>query len=160
MREKMLEILFVALTIVFTVTGYGLPQLGRHSYQLTKRNPNGLRIVTWNVGGAGGNHGRSLENQYLPHVATVLKELDADLILLQEITYENQVYRLSRMMDGKWEAMVSNGDSRSVAILGQRGRLYPWIGPDQKHSSLAASYRSPGKPPVFLINLHADPYSA
>ncbi len=156
----MLEILFVVLTIVFTVTGYGFHQLGRHSYQLTKRNPNGLRIVTWNVGGAGGNDGRSLENQFLPHVANVLKKLDADLILLQEIAYENQVYRLSRLLDGKWDAMVSNGGGRSVAILGQRGHLYPWIGPDKKHSSLAASYRSPGKPPVFLINLHADPYSA
>ena len=91
MREKMLEIMFVVLTIVFTVTGYGFHQLGRHSYQLTKRNPNGLRIVTWNVGGAGGHDGRSLENQFLPHVANVLKRLDADLILLQEITYENQV---------------------------------------------------------------------
>ena len=87
----MLEILFVVLTIVRTVTGYGFHQLGRHSYQLTKRNPNGLRVVTWNVGGAGGHDGRSLENQFLPHVANVLKRLDADLILLQEITYENQV---------------------------------------------------------------------
>ena len=160
MREKMLEILFVALTIVFAVTGYGLHQLGRHSYQLTQRNPNNLRIVTWNVGGVGGNHGRPLENQFLPHVASVLKELDADLILLQEIAYDNQVHRLSRLLDGKWEAMVSNGGSRSVAILGQRGRLYPGNGPDKQHSGLAASYRSPGKPPVFLMNLHADPYSA
>ena len=160
MREKMLEILFVVLTIVFAATGYSLHQWNRHSYQLTKRNPNELRIVTWNVGGAGGHGGRSLDNQFLPHVATVLKELDADLILLQEIAYEKQVYRLSRMLAGKWEAMVSNGGSRSVAILGQRGRLHSRISPDKKHNGLAASYRAPGKPPVFLMNIHADPYSA
>ena len=160
MREKMLEILFVVLTMVFAVTGFGLHQLGRHSYQLTTRNPNGLRIVTWNVGGAGGNGGRALDNQLLPHVATVLKELNADLILLQEIAYEDQVYRLSRMLDGKWETMISNGGGRSVAILGQRGRLDPRIDPENKYSGLAASYRSPGKPPVFLMNIHADPYSA
>jgi endonuclease/exonuclease/phosphatase (EEP) superfamily protein YafD len=160
MREKLLEILFVALTIVFAATGYSLHQWGRSSYQLTKRNPNDLRIVTWNVGGAGGHGGRSLDNQFLAHVATVLKELDADLILLQEIAYEKQVSRLSRMLDGKWEAMVSNGGGRSVAILAQRGRLYSQISPDKKYNGLATSYRAPEKPPVFLMNIHADPYSA
>jgi endonuclease/exonuclease/phosphatase family metal-dependent hydrolase len=160
MREKMLEILFVVLTIVFAATGYSLHQWGRPSYQLTKRNPNELRIVTWNVGGTGGHGGRPLENQFLPHIAAVLKELNADLILLQEIAYEKQVDRLSRLLDGKWEAMVSNGGSRSVAILAQRGRLYSRISPDKKYNGLAASYRSPGKPPVFLMNIHADPYSA
>jgi endonuclease/exonuclease/phosphatase family metal-dependent hydrolase len=160
MREKMLEILFVVLTIVFAATGYSLHQWNRHSYQLTKRNPNDLRIVTWNVGGAGGHGGRSLENQFLHHVATVLKELDADLILLQEIAYEKQVSRLSRMLDGKWEVRVSNGGGRSVAILAQRGRLYSQIRSDKKYNGLAASYRAPGNPPVFLMNIHADPYSA
>jgi endonuclease/exonuclease/phosphatase family metal-dependent hydrolase len=160
MREKVLEILFVVLTIVFAATGYSLHQWNRHSYQLTKRNPNDLRIVTWNVGGAGGHGGRSLDNQFLPHVAAVLKELDADLILLQEIAYEKQVSRLGRMLGGKWEAMVSNGGGRSVAILAQRGRLYSRISPDKKHNGLAASYRASGKPPVFLMNIHADPYSA
>ena len=48
-----------------------------------------------------------------------------------------------------------------MAILGQRGRLHPrMIDSEQIHSGLAASYRSPGKPPVFLMNIHADPYSA
>ena len=160
MRDKLLEIFFVALTIFFAVAGYGLHQSERHSYQLTSRNPDGLRIVTWNVGGTGGNGGRSLDNQFLPHVSSVLKELDADLILLQEIAHENQIHRLIRMLDGQWESLVSNGGGRSVAILGQRGRLHLRIGPDKKQSGLAASYRSPGKPPVFLMNLHADPYSA
>ena len=160
MREKMLEILFVLLTMVFAVTGYGLHQFDRHSYQLTKRNPNDLRIVTWNVGGAGGHGGRPLENQFLPHVAAVLKELDADLILLQEIAYENQVNRLSNLLDGKWETVISNGGGRSVAILGQRGHLSSQTRPDNRQNGLAASYRAPGKPPVFLMNIHADPFSA
>jgi hypothetical protein len=144
MREKMLEILFVVLTIVFAATGYSLHQWDRHSYQLIKRNPDDLRIVTWNVGGAGGHGGRPLENQFLSHVAAVLKELDADLILLQEIAYEKQVDRLSRLLDGKWEVLISNGGSRSVAILAQRGRLYSQTRPEKPRNGLAASYRSPG----------------
>jgi endonuclease/exonuclease/phosphatase family metal-dependent hydrolase len=160
MREKLLEILFIVLTIVFAATGYSLHQWNRHSYQLTDRHSDDLRIVTWNVGGAGGHGGRSLDNQVLHHVATVLKELDADLILLQEIAYEKQISRLSRMLGGKWEAMVSNGGRRSVAILAQRGRLYSPIDPNIQYKGLVASYRSPGKPPVLLMNLHADPYSA
>ncbi len=160
MREKILEIVFVLLSIFFAVTGYGLHQMDRHSFQLTKRNPNHLRIVTWNVGGAGGHGGRSLDSQFLPHVAAVLKELDADLILLQEIAFEAQVHRIIRLLDGRWETMVSNGGGRSLAILGQRGRLYSQAHPDDPHNGLAASYRAPGKPPVFLMNIHADPYSA
>ena len=160
MHEKLLEILFVVLTIVFAATGYSLHQWHRHSYQLTDRHPDDLRIVTWNVGGAGGHGGRSLDDQFLHHVATVLKELDADLILLQEIAHEKQVSRLSRMLGDKWETMVSNGGGRSVAILAQRGRLFSQTRPDKKYNGLAASYRAPGKPPVFLMNIHADPYSA
>ncbi len=156
----MLEIIFAILTVFFMVAGYGYHHSDRFSYQLTKRNPQGLRVVTWNVGGTGGAGGRSLQNQFLPHVATVLKELDADLILLQEIAHRNQIHRIIRRLDGQWEILVSNGGNRSLAILGQRGHLHPWMEPDKKQNALAASYRSPSKPPVFLMNLHADPYSA
>ncbi len=160
MREKILEILFVVLAVVFAVGGYGLHQLGPNNYRLTDRNPSGLRIVTWNVGGAGGLAGRSLDNEFLPHIADVLKELDADLILLQEVANVHQVNRLSRMLDSKWQAAVSKGGRRSVAILGQRGRLQARSDLQPGRDALVATYHSPGKPSVLLMNLHADPYSA
>jgi endonuclease/exonuclease/phosphatase family metal-dependent hydrolase len=160
MREIILEIVFIVLTVVFAVSGYGLHPLGPYSYHLTKRNPNSLRIVTWNVGGAGGHAGRSLDDELLPHIASVLKELDADLILLQEVANSRQAHRLSRMLDGQWKVIVSYEGSRSLAILGQRGRLSTQAGPIERHRALVASYQSPGKPPVLLMNIHADPYSA
>ena len=160
MREKILEIVFIVLAIVFAAGGYGIHRLGTVSYHLATRQPDDLRIVSWNVGGAGGYGGRSLKNEFLPHIAAVLKELNADLILLQEVASPHQVQRLSRKLGGRWEVIVSTGGSSLLAILGQRGRLQSQTRLTQSVRSQAASYQQPGMPPVLVINLHASPYSA
>lgn len=160
MREKILEIVFIVLAVVFAASGYGIHRLGAVSYQPATRHPNDLRIVSWNVGGAGGHGGRSLKNEFLPHIAAVLKKLNADLILLQEVASSYQAQRLSRILGGPWEVIVSAGGSSLLAVLGQRGRLQSQPGLTRRIRSQAASYQSPGKPPVLVINLHASPYSA
>jgi len=157
MREKILEFVFIALAIVFAAGGYGIHRLGTVGYHLATRQPDDLRIVSWNVGGAGG---RSLNSGDLPHIAAVLKKLNADVILLQEVAAAHQVQRLSRMLDGPWEVIVSTGGSRLLAILGQRGRLQNRSRLAQSLRAIAVSYQSSGMPPVLLINIHADPYSA
>jgi endonuclease/exonuclease/phosphatase family metal-dependent hydrolase len=160
MREKILEVILVALAVVFAIGGYGIYQKGPQTYQLTPRHPDVLRIVTWNVGGTNGYGGRSLDDRFLPHISSVLKKLDADLILLQEVASTRQAQHLNRMLQGRWELIVSAVGSRILAILGQRGSLHNWDGLAHSHQTLAVSYLSPGKPPVLLMNLHADPYSA
>ena len=160
MREKILEIVFIVLAIVFAAGGYGIHRLGTVSYHPATRHPDDLRIVSWNVGGAGGYGGRSLTNEYLPHVAAVLKKLNADLILLQEVASARQARRLSRKLEGQWEVIVSTGGSSLLAILGQRGRLQIQPRLARSFRTLAASYQSTVLPPVLIINIHADPYSA
>ena len=160
MREKILEVILVALAIVFAMVGYGIFQPGPQPYKLTQRNPNDMRIVTWNVGGTSGNGGRSLDDQFLPHISSVLNKLDADLILLQEVASAHQALRLSRVLDGQWEVIVSTGGSRLLAILGQGGKLQNRARLTQGLRTLAVSYQSSGMPPVLLMNIHADPYSA
>ena len=130
-----------ALAIVFAAGGYGIHRLGAASYHLATRQPEDLRIVSWNVGGAGG---RPLKNEFLPQIAAVLKKLNADVILLQEVAAAHQVQRLSRMLDGPWEVIVSTGGSRLLAILGQRGRLQIRTRLAQSIRALAASYLSAG----------------
>ena len=160
MREKILEIIFIVLAIAFAAGGFGIHKLGAGSYQPAARHPDDLRIVSWNVGGAGGYGGRSMNNEYLPHVAAVLKKLDADLILLQEVASARQARRLSRVLEGQWEVIVSTGGGSLLAILGQRGKLQIQPRLARSFRTLAASYQSTGGPPVLVINIHADPYSA
>ena len=160
MHEKSLEIVFIVLSVLFAAGGYGFYQMEAESYKLTALDPNTLRIVTWNVGSAGGYGGRSLRNGHLPHIAGVLKKLNADVILLQEITSDYQVGRLRDMLDGKWEVIKSSGGSRSLVIMAQRGKLLSQNRLTRNMQALAALYQSIGKPPVLLMNIHAHPYSA
>lgn len=160
MREKILETIFIVLAIAFAAGGFGIDRLGAGGYQPAARHPDDLRLVSWNVGGAGGYGGRSLTDEFLPHIAAVLKKLNADLILLQEVASARQVRRLSRLVEGRWDIIVSRGGSSRLAIMGQRGRLQdrPRLAPGFR--TLAASYQPPGGPPVLVMNVHADPYSA
>jgi endonuclease/exonuclease/phosphatase family metal-dependent hydrolase len=160
MREKILEFIFIVLAIVFAAGGYGFHKLADGGYHPAARQPDDLRIVTWNVGGTGGYGGRSLNNKYLPHIAAVLKKLNADLIMLQEIASAHQAQRLSRILDGNWEVIVSTEGSSLLAILGQRGGLQIQPRLTQSFRTLAASYHLTGLRSVLLMNIHADPYSA
>ncbi|CAB1079471.1 hypothetical protein JY97_00785 [Alkalispirochaeta odontotermitis] len=160
MREKILEIIFIILALVFAAGGYDMHKMVSAGFRPTSGRPDDLRIVSWNVGGAGGYGGRSLTDEYLPHIADVLKKLNADLILLQEVASPDQVRRLSRRLEGHWAVITSTGGGRQLAILGQRGRLQNQAGLKHSFHTLAASYQPPGMPPVLVMNLHADPYSA
>ena len=160
MREKILEAVFIILALVFAAGGYGIPKMGAAGFHPVPGRPDDLRVVSWNVGGAGGYGGRSLTDEYLPHIAGVLKKLNAELILLQEVASTDQVRRLSRRLGGQWEVIVSTDSGRLLAILGQRGRLQNRAGLKHSFRALAASYQSPGMPPVLVMNIHADPYSA
>jgi endonuclease/exonuclease/phosphatase family metal-dependent hydrolase len=160
MREKRLEIVFICLSIVFAAAGYGFYQFGVENYRLTARDPDTLRIVTWNVGGAGGYGGRNLRDEHLPHIGDVLNQLDADVILLQEIASDHQLRRLKRLLKGRPEIVRSSGRSRSLAIVARRGQLQVRNHAAPGLRALAASYYPSGKPPVLLLNIHAHPYSA
>ncbi len=160
MREKSLEIVFVILSIVFAAVGYGFHQTGIESYRLMPRKPGSLRIVTWNVGGAEGYGGHPLRDEHLVHIGGVLKKLNADVILLQEITSAYQVQQLKHLLTGRWEIVQSTGGSRSLVIMAQRGNLYSRETLTHGLRALAASYQPAGKLPVLLMNVHAHPYSA
>ena len=160
MREKSLEIVFIILGMVFAAVGYGFHQLGTESYRLTTRDPETVRIVTWNVGGGGGYGGRSLPDEHVSHIGGVLNKLDADVILLQEITSAYQVQQLKHVLTGRWNIVLSTAGVRSLAIMAQRGKLHSQEDLTHGLRALAASYIPAGKPPVLLMNIHAHPYSA
>ncbi len=155
-----LEILFIVLAIGFAIVGYDVPGSMTLGYRLTDRDPVGLRIVTWNVGGDSGRNGRPLNNQWLPHIARVLKDLNPDIVLLQEVANEPQSKRLRHMLGAGWHVSVTPGGGRRLAVLWQRGRLHTRQVRNEGRTALLSTYLSVGRPPVFAMNVHADAYSA
>jgi endonuclease/exonuclease/phosphatase family metal-dependent hydrolase len=160
MREKILEIVFILFSVMFALSGYGIPQFGPDNYELVTRRPGEFRMVTWNVGGAGGYGGRSLEDKYVPHIAAALKKLDADLILLQEVASAGQLRHLTRLMGGQWNIRTSSGAGSLLAILGRDGKLQSRSQLERSHGSLAALYYLAGFRSFLVMNIHANPYSA
>ncbi|UCD78943.1 MAG: endonuclease/exonuclease/phosphatase family protein [Desulfobacterales bacterium] len=160
MREKALEIVFLVLALGFAVAGYGLYRPLKTAYYPIEPDPKGLRIVTWNIGGAGGKTIELPEDKFLSHIAGVLAELDADVVLLQEVAGSRQAHRLSRLLGLHWDAKVARGGYRNLAVLWQRGYLQTRLLSADSRGALLIIYRSSGKPPVLAINVHADPFSA
>lgn len=160
MREKSLEITFIFFSVVFALYGYGIPQFGPDNYKLVARRPEEFRMVTWNVGGVGSHGGRSLEDKYIPHIAAALKNLNANLILLQEVASAGQLQHLTRLMGGQWNIRTSTGGRSLLAILGRGGGLQSRSQLERSYASLAALYYSAGFPSFLVMNIHANPYSA
>jgi len=133
MREKLLEVIFIILALVFAAVGYDLREMVSAGFRPTSGRPEDLRVVSWNVGGAGGYGGRSLTDEYLPHIAGVLKKLNADLILLQEVASSDQVRRLSRQLGGAVGNDNIGGRRPSVGNPGTArpsanpGRISAWL---------------------------------
>ena len=160
MRDKLLEVIFIILAVAFGIAGYRIHPPDAGSYRLAPRQSDELRIVTWNVGNAGGHSGQSLRTEYLPHIGTVLKKLNADLMLLQEVSTFDQAQRLRRILGNEADVLVSPGGSGQLAILAQRGRLRHQAGLTLNLRALAAFYQASDLPPVVLMNIHANPYAA
>ncbi len=126
------------------------------------RDPAGLRVVTWNVGGSAGEAGRPLADEHLEAVAETLRSLDPDLAVLQEVASEAQLDRLTeRLGEEHWQARLVAGGDRCLAVLAKRGALATErIGVGRRGRAAYVRYHDRKKPPVTLLALHASAYSA
>lgn len=113
------ELALWVLAALCFLYGYGIPLAGsERGFQNGAKAPGTLRLVTWNVGGSDGDGGRPLADEYLEHVADVIAELDADLVLLQEVDDRRQVSALFRLLGWReGDAEMPSGGGRRVAIL-------------------------------------------
>ena len=144
----------------FALAGYGVPRFGATTYEPEPRGAGNLRVVTWNVGGAKRGGGETLNDQWLEHVAGVLVQLDADLVLLQELASADQARRLVGQIGDRFQLAVRDQSGRRLAVLAQRGPvevLSPRRAPAQV---MVVHYEQIGQPPVIVANVHAEAYSA
>lgn len=164
-RGALAEASLWGTALALFVAGFGLPDPRTPPFELVPKSPEVLRVVTWNVGGAGrdGEWGSSLDDEHVEHVAAVLRELDPDLCFLQEVRSGLQTRRLLEALGAGWvRETASSGRGRRVAALAQRGMLEPVDldvagGP---RDALAVRYSPRAGGAVVAVGLHADVRSA
>ena len=163
-RGAILETALWTLAAALFFLGFGWPEPSTPPFAEGPREAGVLRVVTWNVGGAGtdGDWGRSLEDEQVEHVASVLRELDPDLCFLQEVRMGLQSRRLLEALGDGWvREGSSSARSRKVVAFAQRGSLEAVDLVDRPRSALAVRYTPSGSgAEVVAVGLHADVRSA
>ena len=90
----------------------------------------------------------------------LLRELDPDLVFLQELTGRLQLRQLERELRGRWSLEISPGGTRRVAALARRGELTPIDLSGTARRVLGVEYRGRDLPPVLAVGIHADAFSS
>lgn len=159
-RDRLAEGVLFLLAAVFAIAGFGFDGDEGSGYAPAERQPDSLRVVTWNVGGSS-EGGRPLSEEALPAVAATLHQLDPDLVFLQEIATSEQLERLAGRigLEGLHSRISQGGDNRLLGVLARGGRLRSrqWPGDPR---TMAVFYRPEGKRPLIAVALHADAFSA
>jgi len=127
-----------------------------------------LRVVTWNVGRLySPTHNKRLDDADVPRVARVLDELDADVMLLQEIVEVRQldeiVGRLSRTRAPMAAAMAQEcAYDRRAAVIVRHERAPAFeersLGSSNRNA-VVASFDAGGGRRAAAISAHFDVFS-
>ncbi len=118
------ELALYLLAALLLLAGFGLPVAEIPPFELGPRVPGTLRVVTWNVGQAGGDWGRSLDDDHVEHVARTLVELEPDLVFLQEVRFGPQTAALASALGAGWELETAkSGRGRRVVALSRLPNL-------------------------------------
>lgn len=151
------ELIWFAIAAVLAATGFW-PEPSPPSYEPAPRAQVDLRVVTWNLGGSG-DGGHRMRDEWLPHVAEVLRGLDADIICVQELSRRRQALQLAKTLGDGWQMRVIRTEGRAQAVLYRDGDLAAPRSRRLPGAQFVVS-QHPRRPPVMLVNIHADAYSA
>ena len=150
-----LEVTFFFLALFCFSVGWVRSAVRSGTYELNPRQAGTIRIVTWNVGTGLENPG--LPEEHLQHVADVLKEIDADLVFLQEVLSKDLGNRLVERLGEEWS---SEGFAGALS-LAQRGRLRSFhIEDGFRLRSIGIRYRSEEGERIAAVGIHAPAFSA
>ncbi|MAE64493.1 MAG: hypothetical protein CMJ18_09510 [Phycisphaeraceae bacterium] len=158
MEERRLEILLVALALASALYGFSdVPGWFAHEgFRNVPREPDVLRIVTWNVGRSV-DGGRPLADDAIGHVVGVLTELSPNVVLLQEVAVETQARRIGESLGSEWKRWISVGADRRLAILARGGSI---IRRTDAGRLLEVEWRRSPNRRIAIVNAHAHAYSS
>ena len=157
MRGRLPEAAFIILAVLFAVWGYRTPADPTSAFVLRDKPDHLMRVVTWNIGQAGGE---SASQESIGHVSTVLQSLNADMILLQEVPGANSAGRLRNSLGGHWHLETSEQAGRIVVTFSEQRSLVRHAGRFQSNAGLFCSYGLQDGRLIAVMNLHANAYSA
>lgn len=163
-RGRLLEVALFVAAGTLLAAGHTRELLAPAPYVPTPRVSGELRVVTWNLGEGVEEGGSPLRTESLEHVAQALVELDADLVLLQEITGGRQLTALRRALGPGWDtALARGGGGRRVAALARTDDLDPLrFEPVEGSESrlLGVTFRAAQGFEVVALIVHANAFSA
>ena len=159
-RGAWLDGALFALGAALLVAGHARDALRPRPYEPAPRGDALVRIATWNIGTGLASDSRALEDDELARVAAALVELDADLILLQEVDGRRALGDLRRALGPEWRSAMARGTGgRRVAALG-RGELESFPVSGERGRTLGVRFRSGSEDEVVAVVLHAHAFSA
>jgi endonuclease/exonuclease/phosphatase family metal-dependent hydrolase len=157
MRQYVPIITFSLLAVVFAMLGYHQPPLPSSGFDPDRRIEKRFRVVSWNIGQAGGKPSNA---EIIEHVAHVLQSLDADLVFLQEVESKKIADQLRKKLGSQWRMLVAAKKGRTVVALCESGSLFRLDSPINTRNCLWFGHITEEMKTVLVINLHADVYSA
>lgn len=157
--EAWLEVVLFALAAAFGVFGFGLPAVSFGGGAPGTRDAGVVRVVTWNVGGTSGGRPRGMDDQTLGAVAQTLRELDADLIALQEVSSPQQFGALQSALEATGPGWRGFRTSSGVVVFA-RGFEVDFAGEIEgvRRSQLLGLIRDGERFAVAAV--HADAFDA
>lgn len=155
----LVEGLAFALAAALFVSSAALGPPRAAPFEPGPRPPGGYRVVTWNVGGHGPSGAHGLQPSTLPHVASVLRHLEPDLIVLQEVRSRAQAHALLSSLGSGYELALAAGSGSRVAAYARGGRLdtFPI---EHAGGRLLGLVHDTGRQQITAVGLHADAFSA
>lgn len=156
-RSLQLEWKLLLASAVLFLLGFAFEGGGDGPWQPSPRQESLLRVATWNVGSSSDAGGKSLRSEHLQHVVAVLRSIDADVVVLQEVRDRAQLQDLLELLPPGASAVHRGGQKvRAVSIVAWRGRLTQ-VG---MGDALVARYDSRTFVPLFVAGVHANPLSS
>lgn len=147
-------LLWIAAATLFAF-GADLRPHTESEYEPTKREPDVLRLVTWNVGGTEDGKPHSLRAEHVPAIADALAKLDADVVFLQEVPDTPLLRTLASALGSEWQAWRGRGD---CGVLTRRPNVERW-GPRRVQNQAGVRFEHEGRS-LVVLSIHAAAFSA
>ena len=120
----------------------------------------GIRLLTWNIGGALEGEARAARDGELDHVARTLLELQPDLVFLQEVRSARQAALLLSKLGGDWASEVSRSKRGRQVVALVRGHALE-AGPDLPvRGPLSVEVFFDDGSRMLAVGVYADAFSA
>ncbi len=157
----------LVLLLLFLLMVWGAVQFAEPSVPEDEGSPRttvvSLRLLTWNIGYAELEDDTRAHDKDLPAVADVILRKDPDAVALQELTGNEQLGQLLRLLHGKYRGAVAQqgrGDRFEAILVKDTAASFVPVSVGGRYA-LSASFRPrQNTPEIVLLSAHADAFNA